>query len=115
MRYTYVSGSGTSSVRIDSYNFVTRKTTYSMDYIASVIHEILISNIILFNLNGVDKSQKFNHCIVIIYYAGEDLKDKSLLGMNSDCVYSVTDRKCMKHPNSQVKHNPVVIIPWKIA
>ena len=56
MRYTYVSGSGTSSVRIDSYNFVTRKTTYSMDYIASVIHEILISNIILFHLTGVDIS-----------------------------------------------------------
>ena len=62
-----------------------------MDYIACIIHEILVLNRILFNSNGVDMSQKFNHCIVIMYYVVKDLKDKVSLGMHVDCVYSITD------------------------
>ena len=40
-RYTYGYGSGTSSVGMDPYKFVTRKMTYEMEYIATELHEIL--------------------------------------------------------------------------
>ena len=52
-------------------------------------HHILSSNIQLFNLKDVDMSYKFNHCTIIMYYAGTYLKDRSSLTYHSDCVYSV--------------------------
>ena len=109
MRYIYGSVSDTSSVGMGSYNFVTQKMICSMDYIVSEIHEIILSNRTLFNLNGVDMSQKFNHCTVIIYHAGKDIQDKSVLGMNSDCIYYVMDGRYTDHSNSQVENTHVVI------
>ena len=40
-----------------------------------------------FNLASVDLSNKFNHCIVIIYYDGTHLKGKPSLGYDTDFVY----------------------------
>ena len=90
---------------MDSYNFVTRKMTSSMDYTVSTINEIFILNRALLNVNDMDTSQKFNRCTVIMYYVGKDLRYKSSLDMHSDCVYFETDMKNMTHYNSQVENN----------
>ena len=44
-----------------------------------------------------------------MYCTGNDLQNKLLLGMNSGCVYFVTDGNYMGHSNSQVKNPPVII------
>ena len=74
MRYIYGSGSGISSVEMDSYIFVARRMTCGMDYIPSTINDILISNRTFLSKNVMDMRQKINYCIVIIYYTGKDSK-----------------------------------------
>jgi len=108
-RYTYGFGSGTSSVGMDPLNFVTRKMTPEMKYIGRNLHQLLIKNRSLFNLDGVNLEQCFNHCTVISYYASGDLKKQSSLGMHTDCVYSPRDGKFTKKMNSQVENTPAVI------
>ena len=83
-RYTYGFGSGKSSVGIDPLNFVTRKMSPEMQYIGRNLHQLLIKNRSFFNLDGVNLDQCFNHCTVITYYAGEDLKNQASLGMHTD-------------------------------
>ena len=108
-RYTYGSGSGTSSVGMDKYNFVTREMTPSMQMLSSEIHKFLRNNKLLFNLETTDMSQLFNHCSVILYYAGKGLKKLSSLGYHSDCVYSTQNGKFVSNSNSQVINTPTVI------
>ena len=87
-RYTYGSGSGTSSVGMDKYNFVTRPMEPYMEKLSSDIHTFLTQNNKYYNLETVDMTHQFNHCSVILYYAGEGLKKSAKLGFHSDCVYS---------------------------
>ena len=108
-RYTYGYGSDTPSVGIDPYNFVTRKMTYEMEYIATELYEILLHNKKFLKYESVDLSQIFNHCTVIMYYAGADLKQISSLGMHCDCVYSPTYSSYARKVNSQVENTPAVI------
>ena len=46
--------------------------TSGIYYIVLEFHYVLNSNTTLFNLDDVDASTKFNHCITIIYYAGKN-------------------------------------------
>ena len=55
--YTYGLGTGTSSVGMGPYSFVTREMTPGMKYIANELREILCSNMHDFNLVGVDLSK----------------------------------------------------------
>ena len=43
-RYTYGFGSGTSSVGLDPYNFVTRRMSPEMQYIGTKLHELMKRN-----------------------------------------------------------------------
>lgn len=108
-RFTYGFGSGTSSVGMDPYNFVTRRMSPEMQYIGTKLHELLQRNRVFFNLEGVDLDQQFNHCTVIIYYADDCLKKQASLGMHCDCVYSPHDGKFKKKSNSQVENTPALI------
>ena len=72
--YTYGYRSGTSSVGIDPYNFVTRKITYKMEYITTELHELILHNKKFLNLKSADLSQELNHCTVIMYYDCDTLK-----------------------------------------
>jgi len=56
-----------------------------MDEIASVLHNMLRSNRKFFNLDNVNLDKKFNHCSVILYYGGDDLKQRSSLGIVGIC------------------------------
>lgn len=74
-RYIYGSGSGASSVGMDTCNFVTNKRmTNSMQMLSSEIHNFLRNNKSQFSLETTDISQPFNHCSVVLYYAGSGLK-----------------------------------------
>ena len=108
-RYTYGSGSGTSSVGMDPKNFVTRSISVEMDSMIDDIHGILCNNRKQFNLDGIDLSTKFNHCTVLIYYAGKGLKKSTSLGFHTDCVYSPSTGEYMKKCNSQKINTPAVI------
>ena len=108
-RYTYGSGSGTSSVGMDPHNFVTRALNSKMLAMIEDIHHILHNNSELLNMTGVDIDQKFNHCTILIYYAGEGLKDKSRLGYHTDCVYSPSTGEYIKKSNSQTVNTPAII------
>ena len=61
------------------------------------------------NLTSVNLSLEFNHCTVLIYYAGEHLKKKSSLGYHTDCVYSASNGKYVPKLNSQVENTPALI------
>ena len=60
-------------------------------------------------MDGVNLDQCFNHCTVITYYAGGDLKKQASLGMHTDCVYSPRDGTFTNDSNSQVENTPAVI------
>ena len=107
--YTYGFGSGTSSVGMDPLNFVTQSMSPEMQYIGSNLHQLLNRNRSFFNLDGVNLDLPFNHCTVIIYYAGDNLKKQASLGMHADCVYSPRDGKFKKDSNSQVENTPAII------
>ena len=107
--YTYGYGSGTSSVVMDPYTFDTRKMTNKMEYIATKLHGILLQNKKCLNLQSADLNQKFNHYIVIMYYAVANLKQNSSLGMHYDCIYSPTDGSFATKANAQVKNTPAVV------
>ena len=107
--YTYGSGSGTSSVGMDLRNFVTRSLNSEMIGMIDDIHEMLCNNRNLFNMNGVDLKQKFNHCTILIYYAGKGLKDNTTLGYDTDYVYSASSGEYVSKSNSQKVNTPAVI------
>ena len=108
-RYTYGSGTGTSSVGMDPRNFVTRVMSEEMSYLSKELHDLLLKNRSYFKLQDANLSIPFNHCTVIVYYAGEYLKESSKLGIHSDCVYSVRDGCYVKKDNSQIQNTPTVI------
>ena len=108
-RCTYGSGSGTSSVGMDPHNFVTRPLNAWMLAMSKDIQSILNDNKKLFKLDNCDMDKKFNHCTILIYYAGEGLKQYSSLGYHTDCVYSPSTGEYVSKMNSQGKNTPAVI------
>jgi len=108
-RYTYGSGTGTTSVGMDSNNFVTRAMNKMMLDMADHIYRMLNSNKSLFNVQDLNMSNGFNHCTILLYYAGKGLKQHSSLGYHTDCVYSVNSGKFKEKANSQAKNTPAVI------
>ena len=83
--------------------------TYQMEYITTELHELLLHNKKFLNLEYVYLSQKCNHCTVIMYYDGANLKKISSLGMYYDCVYSPTDDSFARKANSQVENTSAMI------
>ena len=65
---------------------------------------------------------RFNHCTILIYYAGSGLKGKSSLGYHTDCVYSPVSGEYVSNKNTQVENTPAVIysigdvreLHWKV-
>ena len=108
-RCTYGSGTGSSSVGMDPNNFVTRAFNNDLSSMSEHIHDMLCNNKKLFNMVGIDLSQKFNHCTILIYYAGEGLKKHTSLGYHTDCVYSPSTGKYSSHSNTQEQNTPAVI------
>ena len=68
-RYNYGSGSSKSLLSMEVYNFVTRKMSDTMRCIADEFHYIIKFNKTLLNMDGINLSNKCNHCSVILYYA----------------------------------------------
>ena len=64
-RYTYGSGTGTTSVGMDADNFVTRTMNQEMLEMSSYIYKMLCENKTIFNLKDVDML-KF-HSITALY------------------------------------------------
>ena len=108
-RCTYGSGTGSSSVGMDPNNFVTRAFNNDLSSMSEHIHDMLCNNKKLFNMVGIDLSQKFNHCTILIYYAGEGLKKHTSLGYHTDCVYSPSTGKYSSNSNTQEQNTPAVI------
>ena len=85
------------------------------------IESILDSNKTLFKLDRCNDI-RFNHCTVLIYYAGLGLKDKSSLGYHTDCVYSPVSGEYVSNKNTQLENTPAVIysvgdereLHWKV-
>ena len=96
-------------VGMDPHNFVTRALTKEMKAMINEIHEILSSNRTLLNIDKCDLRKKFNHCTILLYYAGDGLKQNTSLGFHTDCVYSVHNGEYMSKSNSQVANTPAVI------
>ena len=120
-RYSYGSGSGSSSVGMDPLNFVTRPWNGLMYAMSHEIESFLDSNKSLFKLDSCIDI-RFNHCTVLIYYAGSGLKEKSVLGYHTDCVYSAVSGEYISNKNTQVENTPAVIysigdtreLHWKV-
>ena len=94
---------------MDPNNFVTRAFNKDLIAMTDDIHYLLCNNKRLFNMVGVDLSQKFNHCTILIYYAGEGLKKYTSLGYHTDCVYLPSTGECILHLNTQEQNTPAVI------
>ena len=108
-RYTYGSGTGTSTVGIDPNNFVTREMNEDMKLMCVELKELLTKNKSYFKLDDANLDLPFNHCTVLLYYAGDSLKKHARMGKHSDCVYSVQNGCYVKKDNSQVQNTPTVI------
>ena len=109
IRHTYGSGSGTSSVGMDPHNFVTRSLSDEMLCMIEDIHKMLTTSNTLLNMEDVDLISKFNHCTVLLYYAGEGLKKSTSLGYHTDCVYSPVTGDYISKNNSQKENTPAII------
>ena len=107
--FIYYSGSGTSSVGMDPYIFMTRKMSDTIECMANELHCIIKKNKNLLNMDGVDTSKKFNYYSVILYYADVNLKEKPSLGFHSECVYSPINGDFVTRSSSQVENKPAVI------
>ena len=108
-RYTYGSGTGTSSVGMDPKNFITRKMTEAMECMSKDIYTYIKSHRSELDLDNANLESGFNHCTILLYYAGQSTKENSKLGMHCDCVYSPQDGYFVKKANSQVEGTPTVI------
>ena len=108
-RYTYGSGTGTSTVGINPNNFVTREMTEDMKSMSVELKELLMKNKSFFKLDDANLDLPFNHCTALVYYAGESLKKHAKMGMHSDCVYSVHNGCYIEKDNSQAQNTPTVI------
>ena len=108
-RYSYGSGSVTALVDMDPYNFVTHKTSDTLECMADELHCVIKSNKTLLNMNGVNMSKKINHCSVILYYTRVNLKKNFSLGSRSDCIYSPINGKFVTNSNFQMENTPAVI------
>ena len=108
-RYAYGSGTGTSTVGIDPNNFVTREMNEDMKLMCVELKELLTKNKSYFKLDDANLDLPFNHCTVLLYYAGDSLKKHARMGKHSDCVYSVQNGCYVKKDNSQVQNTPTVI------
>ena len=73
------------------------------------LHYIIKINNTLLNMDGVDMSNKFDHCSVILYYTGVNLKEKCSLVFYYDCVFSPINGKFVTISNSQVANTSAVI------
>ena len=60
-------------------------------------------------MNDVDLNTKFNHCTVLLYYAGKGLKKSTSLGYHTDCVYSPVTGEYVTKKNSQKENTPAII------
>ena len=94
---------------MDPHNFVTRSLSNDMINIIDDIHEVLCKNRKKVNMIGVDLSQKFNHCTILVYYSGKGLKKSTSLGYHTDCVYSPSTGKYIYDSNFQDSNTPAVI------
>ena len=88
---------------------MTRKVSDIIEYMVDELHCIIKSNNTLLNMDGVDISKKFDHYLVILYYVGVNLKEKSSFGFYSDCVYSTINGDLDTRSNYQVENTPAVI------
>ena len=70
---------------------------------------MLRNNMELCNMTGVDIKQKFNHFTILIYYAGQGLKENTRLGYHTDCVYSPSTGEYNSKSNSQKVNTPAII------
>ena len=73
------------------------------------IHDLLHNNFDLFNMNGVDIKQKFYHCTILIYYAGEGSREKTKLGYDTDCVCLPSTGGYETKSNSQKVNTPALM------
>ena len=94
---------------MDPRNFVTRVMSEEMSALSKDLHNLFLKNRLYFKLEDANLSLLFNHCTVILYNAGEYLKESSKLGIHSDCVYSVRDGCYVKNDNSQIQNTPTVV------
>ena len=108
MRYTYGNGSGCSTLGIDPSRFMTRPFTSDMYVLSDLIHQFLLKNKATLGLDNVYLGDGFNHCTVLLYYAGEGLRKESFLRPHCDCTYSVHNGNFMQNLNSQVENTPTV-------
>ena len=83
--------------------------TTSTIHISDKLHEILCINKQYLNLAGVYFRKEFNHCLLIIYYAGENSKEKVSIGYHTYHEYSMSDRKYVEASNSQVENTEAVL------
>ena len=108
-RYTYGSGTGTSTVGRDPNNFVTREMSEDMKTMSFELKQFLIKNKSYFKLDDANLDYPFNHCTVLMYYASKSLKSHAKLGMHSNCVYSAQNGLYIKKDNSQVQNTLTVM------
>ena len=108
-RFTYGTGTGSTTLGIDATNFKTRPFTPEITLMSSLLHDFISVNRKRLNLDTVHLGDSFNHCTILLYYAGDGLKKESLLSPHCDCTYSVHNGKYMPTANSQVENTPTVV------
>ena len=108
LRYTYGNGSGSNTCGIDPSRFMTRPFTSYIQKFSALIHQFLMTNRSSLHLDNVFLGDGFNHCTILLYYAGDGLRRESFLRPHCDSTYSVHTGKFMHNLNSQVQNTPTI-------
>ena len=95
-RVTYGYGGKRNSVGTNPNKFVTKPFDKYLHYIASYLKEFLFVNKKEFNLLNLDLSHEFDSCVILKYYACDDLKRKSTMDLHCDDTNNLTGKhlKC---------------------
>ena len=117
-RFSYGFGKGTSinSVGTDIYNCVTREFSKELQVIAEKLNYLVWnekSSIELLQKGRVDDyptiKSDFNHCVILLYYSIEGVKQRSVIGIHNDNIYDRSGNYSKKD-NSQMESTPTVTL-----
>ena len=107
-RYAYGLSINTTFEGTDPLRIQVKPFSYEMDILRDQIMGIISVNRSNFNLEDVNLEERFNSCMILLYYTKMSKETLSNMGFHCDSKYS-KNGIFLKSSNTQLENTPVVI------
>jgi hypothetical protein len=108
-RATYGFNNGSNSIGNDPNKYITKPFDNDMKIIATYIHQLIYVHRKELMLCKFKLCHTFNHCTILNYHAGRNIKPKLSMGYHCDFKYDLNG-ELIKSRNTQVLNTPTVVI-----